>query len=138
MSVHHLVIHTDASVGQVHTELVAELTGDDHRLGHDFARQRVNLAGVDNLVVNGHDRAADEVEPVGVVGHGQTEVIVARNRRARIPSALDTQVADVQRLAAFVGQGLLEAQNHVDRTEAIGQERFRVCTEQGWAERGDV
>ena len=138
MPVNHLVVHADAAVGQVHAKFVAELTGDDHRLGHHFARERVDFTGVDDLVVNGHDRSADEVEPVGVVGHRQSEMVVAWNRRARIPCTLDAKVAHVQGLTALVGQGLLEAEDDVHWTEPVRQERLGVGTQQGRIEWRDV
>ena len=65
-------------------------------------------------------------------------MVVAGNRCARVPCALDAQVADIEWLTAFVGQRLLEPQNHVDRSETIGQEGFRVCAEQCRVERRDV
>ena len=114
------------------------MTGDDHRLGHHFARERVDFAGVDNLVVNRHDGSANEVESVGVVRHRQSEVVVTRNLGTWVPCALDAKVADIEGLTPFVGQRFLEAQNDVDWTETIGQERFGVGSQQRRIERGDV
>ena len=108
LTVDHFVVNTNVSVGEVHAEFIAELTRHDHRLGNHFARQRIDLAGVDDLVVHGHHRSADEVEPVGVVGHGHAEVVVPWNLSARVPCTLNAEVADVQFLATLVGQVLLE------------------------------
>ena len=138
MTVHHLVVDTDNSIGQVDTQFVAELTGHDHRLGHDFAGQRVDLARVDDLVVNRHDGAANEVEPVGVVGHGQTEVVVSWHLCARVPRALDAEVADIERLASLVWKRFLEPQNYVNWAKSIGQEGFGVSTQESGVERRNV
>ena len=126
LAVHHFVIHANDSVGEVDAKFIAELARYDHRLGHNFSRERVNLAGVDDLVVNAHYRPANEVETVGVVGQRQSEVVVSRYRSARIPSSLNAKIAYVKRFTAFVGQRFLEPQYHVYRAETVGQERLRV------------
>ena len=138
MTVDHLVVHADASVGQVHAQFVAQLAGDDHRLGNNFTRQRIDFAGVNDLIVDRHNGSTNEVEAVGVVGHGQTEVVVTRNRRARVPRTLNTKVGHVKRLAALVGEGFLEPQNNVDRSETIGEEGLGIGSEKRRVERGDV
>ena len=134
MAVHHLVVDADASIGQVHAQLIAELSGDDHRLGNDFTRKRVDFTGVDDLVVHRHDGAANEVEAVCVVGHRKSEMVVSWNLRTRVPCSLDAKVADVKRLTAFIGQRLLESQNHVHWTKSIRQEGFGVGSQQGRVE----
>ena len=138
LTVDHLVVHADASVGQVYAQFVAQLAGDDHRLGNNFTRQRIDFAGVNDLIVDRHNGSTNEVEAVGVVGHGQTEVVVARNRRARVPRTLNTKVGHIKRLAALVGQGFLEPQNNVDRPETIGEEGLGIGSKKRRVERGDV
>ena len=71
---------------------------------YDLTGQRVNLKP-DDLVVDRHDRAPNQVEAVGVVGHGDTEMIVSLELGARIPCALDSKVAHIKGLTTFVRKG---------------------------------
>ena len=102
LSVDHFVVHTDASVGQIDAQFVAELPSDNHWLGHHFSCQWVNFAGVDDLVIHCHDGTSNEIESIGVVRHGEAEMVVSWHGRARVPCTLDAEITDVKRLTALI------------------------------------
>ncbi len=138
LPVDHLVVDPDKAVGDGRTQLVLEGSGHDHRLGHRLAGQRINLAGVDDLVVHVKAGAANQREAVGVVGHDHAEVVVTGHAGARVPHALDAKGGHVKRRAALVGQVLLETQDDVHGTETVRQEGFGILTEKLGVERRDV
>ncbi len=77
MPVDHLVTDSDVSVGQVGAEFVLQVSCDDHWLWYDLAGHRIDLARVDNLVINGQGGSPNQGEAVCVVGHLEPEVIVS-------------------------------------------------------------
>ena len=91
LTVDHLVVDTHQAVGDGRAQLVLEGPGHDHWLGHGLAGQGVDLAGVDDLVVNLEAGASNQRKAVRVVGHDHAEVIVARHAGAGVPHALNAE-----------------------------------------------
>ena len=138
MPVDHLVVDTDQAVRDGGAQLVFEGSRHDHRLGDRFTGQRVNLAGVDDLVVHVEAGAADEGKAVRVVGHDHAEVVVARHTGAGVPHALDAEGGHVERRTALVGQVFLKAQDDVHGSKSVRQEGLGVLAQEGGIKRGDV
>ena len=102
LAIDHLVANTDVSVGEVGSKFILQLASDNHWLWHNFTSHRVDLAGVDNLVVHCQRRSSNQGEPVGVVGHLEPEVIVSWNARTRVPCTLNGQGARLEFPAPFI------------------------------------